>query len=63
MILSAEELQKTVKLLFKLLTELNEASEIAVKELVDREIAEALDQHLEDYEHKEKPSTEGAWVP
>jgi len=63
MILSAKELQKTVKLLFKLLTELNEASETAIKELIDRKIAEALDQHLEDYEHKEKPTIEGAYMP
>ena len=63
MILSAEELQKTVKLLFKLLTELNEASETAIKELIDHKIAEALDQHLEDYEHKEKPPIEGTYMP
>jgi len=59
MILSAEELQKIVKLL----KELNEASETAIKELVDRKIAEAIDQHLEDYEHKEKPATEEAYLP
>jgi len=59
MILSAEELQKIVKLL----KELNEASETAIKELIDRKIAEALDQHLEDYEHKEKPATEEAYMP
>jgi hypothetical protein len=59
MILSAEELQKIVKLL----KELNEASEIAIKELIDRKIAEAIDQHLEDYEHKEKPATEEAYLP
>jgi hypothetical protein len=59
MILSAEELQKIIKLL----KELNEASEIAIKELIDRKIAEAIDQHLEDYEHKEKPATEGAYLP
>jgi hypothetical protein len=59
MILSAEELQKIIKLL----TELNEASETAIKELIDRKIAEALDQHLEDYEHKEKPATEEAYMP
>jgi hypothetical protein len=59
MILSAEELQKIIRLL----TELNEASETAIKELIDRKIAEALDQHLEDYEHKEKPATEEAYMP
>ncbi|MEJ5327097.1 MAG: hypothetical protein WHU54_02445 [Candidatus Bathyarchaeia archaeon] len=59
MILSAEELQKIVKLL----KELNETSETAIKELVDRKIAEAIDQHLEDYEHKEKPATEEAYLP
>lgn len=59
MILSAEELQKIIKLL----KELNEASETAIKELVDRKIAEAIDQHLEDYEHKEKPATEEAYLP
>jgi len=59
MILSAEELQKIIKLL----KELNEASETATKELIDRKIAEALDQHLEDYEHKEKPATEEAYMP
>jgi len=59
MILSAEELQKIIKLL----KELNEASETAIKELIDRKIAEALDQHLEDYEHKEKPATEEAYMP
>ena len=59
MILSAEELQKIIKLL----KELNEASETAIKELIDRKIAEALDQHLEDYEHKEKPATEEAYLP
>jgi hypothetical protein len=59
MILSAEELQKIIKLL----KELNEASEIAIKELIDRKIAEAIDQHLEDYEHKEKPATEEAYLP
>jgi hypothetical protein len=59
MILSAEELQKIIKLL----KELNEASEIAIKELINRKIAEAIDQHLEDYEHKEKPATEEAYLP
>jgi len=59
MILSAEELQKIIKLL----KELNEASETATKELIDRKITEALDQHLEDYEHKEKPATEEAYMP
>ena len=59
MILSAEELQKIIKLL----KELNETSETAIKELVDRKIAEAIDQHLEDYEHKEKPATEEAYLP
>jgi len=59
MILSAEEFQKIIKLL----TELNEASETAIKEFIDRKIAEALDQHLEDYEHKEKPATEEAYLP
>jgi len=59
MILSAEELQKIIRLL----TELNEASETAIKEFIDRKIAEALDQHLEDYDHKEKPATEEAYVP
>jgi hypothetical protein len=59
MILSAEELQKIIKLL----KELNEASEIAIKELIDRKIAEAIDQHLEDYKHKEKPATEEAYLP
>jgi len=59
MILSAEELQKIIKLL----KELNEASETATKELIDRKIAEALDQHLEDYDHKEKPATEEAYMP
>jgi hypothetical protein len=59
MILSAEELQKIIKLL----KELSEASETAVKELVDRKIAEALDQHLEDYEHREKPAHEEAYLP
>ena len=59
MMLSAEELQKIIKLL----TELNEASETAIKEFIDRKIAEALDQHLEDYDHKEKPATEEAYVP
>jgi len=59
MTLSAEELQKIIKLL----TELNESSEIAIKELIDRKIAEAIDQHLEDYEHKEKPATEEATMP
>jgi len=59
MILSAEELQKIIKLL----KELNEASETAIKELIDRKITEALDQHLEDYEHKEKPATEEAYMP
>jgi hypothetical protein len=63
MILSAEELQKTVTHLFKLLKELNEASETAIKELIDRKIAEALDQHLEEYEHKEKPATEEDLMP
>lgn len=53
MIVSAEELQKIVKLLL----ELNEATEIAVKELVDKKIAEALDQHLSDYVHKEREIT------
>ena len=59
MILSAEELQKIIKLL----KELNETSETAIKELIDRKIAEAIDQHLEDYEHKEKPATEEAYLP
>jgi len=59
MTLSAEELQKIIKLL----TELNEASEIAIKELINRKIAEAIDQHLEDYEHKEKTATEEAYLP
>ena len=59
MILSAEELQKIIKLL----KELNESSETAIKELIDRKIAEALDQHLEDYEHEEKPATEEAYLP
>ena len=59
MILSAEEFQKIIKLL----KELNEASETAIKEFIDRKIAEALDQHLEDYEHKEKPATEEAYMP
>jgi len=59
MILSAEELQKIIKLL----KELNEASEIAIKELIDRKIAEAMDQHLEDYEHEEKLATEEAYLP
>ena len=59
MILSAEEFQKIIRLL----KELNEASETAIKELIDRKIAEALDQHLEDYEHKEKPATEEAYMP
>jgi len=59
MILSAEELQKIIRLL----KELNEASETATKELIDRKIAEALDQHMEDYEHKEKPATEEAYMP
>jgi glycerol-3-phosphate O-acyltransferase len=63
MILSAEELHKTVKLLLKLLNELNESAETAIKELIDRKIAEAIDQHLEDYEHKEKPATEEAYLP
>jgi|GEM_PF-4820899 len=58
MIGSAEELQKIIKLL----KELDEASEIAIKELIDRKIAEAIDQHLEDYEHKEKPATEEAYL-
>lgn len=59
MILSAEEFQKIIKLL----KELSESSETAIKELIDRKIAEALDQHLEDYEHKEKPATEEAYMP
>jgi len=63
MILSAEELQKTIQLLFKMFMELNEASEIAIKELIDNKIAEALDQHLEDYEHKENPAIEEATTP
>ena len=63
MILSAEELQKTLHTLFKLLKELNEAAETAVKELIDRKIAEALDQHLEDYEHKERTPLEEAYMP
>jgi len=53
MILSAEEFQKIVKLLM----ELFEVEEIAIKELLDKKIAEALAQHEEDYEHKEKVLT------
>jgi len=59
MILSAEEFQKIIKLL----KELNESAETAIKELIDRKIAEAIDQHLEDYEHKEKLATEEAYLP
>ena len=53
MIISAEEFQKIVKLLMDLF----EAEEIAIKELVEKKVAEALEQHLEDYEHKEKVLT------
>lgn len=53
MIVSAEEFQKIVKLLMDLF----EAEEIAVKELVDKKIREFTDWLLENYELKEKMLT------
>ncbi|MEM2107861.1 MAG: hypothetical protein QXL10_01060 [Candidatus Bathyarchaeia archaeon] len=59
MILSAEEFRR----ILKLLKDLNESSETTIKELIDRKIAEALDQHIDDYTHKENPATEEAYPP
>jgi hypothetical protein len=63
LIVSVEELTKIVDaIVAKLLIDkrgsfTSETLEIMVKELVDKKIAEALDQHLQDYEHKEKMLT------
>jgi len=53
MILSAEELAKIVKEVVLQLLKLSEAQEIALMEKIDSKIAEAMDQHLDDYEHQE----------
>jgi len=62
-IVSAEELTKIVDaIVAKLLIDkrgsfTSETLEIMVKELVDKKIAEALAQHEEEYEHKERMLT------
>jgi len=53
MILSAEELAKIVKEVVSQLLKLSEAQEIALMEKMDSKIAEAINQHLDDYEHQE----------
>jgi hypothetical protein len=54
MIISPEDFQKVVKLLM----ELNQAYEIALKELIEKKISEALEKHLDEYEHTEKAMLE-----
>ena len=60
MIVSVEELTKIVDaIVAKLLIDKRGSfTSETLETLVDKKIAEALDQHLEDYEHKEKPMTE-----
>ena len=39
------------------MTEFTEAQEIAIKEMIDRKVAEAIDKLLEEYDIREKPLT------
>ena len=54
LILSDEEFNKIVNARVK---EILLTFEIDLKEIMDNKIAEALDQHLEDYMHSETPLT------
>jgi len=53
MILSAVELAEIVKEVAVQLLKLSEVQEIALMKKIDSKIAEAMDQHLDDYEHQE----------